>query len=164
MKNLVTTKDTIKLFSASIRDKNLELLSSLLASDGLFELQLPDLSTAESNKLTFVNWIADKLKETKITTVGYDQCLHCKIGNPVVLFNEGTFPRTIKDSSERSKTGLMLEIEEGQINRIKFCFVFVETENKYDFECKSEIIKGYIKNGLSFDEAYKKAIKPHRLE
>ncbi len=60
------------------------------------------------------------------------------IGNKVVLFNGGKFPRVIKDVSERSKTGLMLEIEDDKIIGINFCYVFAKTENLYQFECNQK--------------------------
>ena len=66
-------------------------------------------------------------------------------GSPVVLFNGGNFPRVIKDSSERSKTGLMLEFIDGKIATLKFCYVFANNENKYVFECNIERMKEFEK-------------------
>ncbi len=159
----IKIKDIVMLFSEAVKDKNIELISSLLSTEGIFETQLGDLNTIESNKATYVNWLSDKLNLTEITSVALDQCLHCKIGNPVVLFNDGQFPRIIKDTSERTKTGLMLDIQEGKIVNIKFCYVFVKTENKYKFECDTEQIKKYMDNGLTFEDAYKKTFNTDKL-
>ena len=86
--------------------------------------------------------------------IDYDNCIHCSIGNPVVLFNNGLFPRDIKDVSERSKTGLMLRIEHNKIIEIKFCYAFAVTENKYVFDCKMAKIKEYEAKGFSYKEAF----------
>jgi hypothetical protein len=52
----------------------------------------------------------------------------------VLLFNNGEFPIIIKDSSFRTKMGLMLDVQNNNINRIKFCALFLKTENPYVFE------------------------------
>ena len=81
-------------------------------------------------------------------TVEYDQCLFCKVGNPVVLFNGGTFPHNPVEFYERNKQGLMLEFEDDLISGITFCGTFVRTHNKYNFENK-----GYRStNLLGFDD------------
>ena len=164
METLENTSEVIKIFAVAIKEKNIELIVSLLSEKGIYDTQLPDLKTIESDKVTFVDWFSDKLKTTKISSVTFDQCLHCKIGNPVVLFNNGEFPRIIKDSSERSKTGLMLDIKEGKITNIKFCYVFAQTENKYKFECDGEQIKKHMSDGLTFEDAYKKTFNTDKLE
>ena len=56
------------------------------------------------------------------------------LGNLYLYLTNGKFPRDIKHNSERSKTGLMLNTNEGKINEIKFCFAFLKTENKYQIE------------------------------
>ena len=106
--------------------------------EGEFQIQDDENESIETNKIGFLNWYSKKLNDTPIVGVIYDQCLHCSIGNSVVIFNERKFPRVIKDSSERSKTGLMIETKTGKIVALKFCFVFLETENKYVFECLSK--------------------------
>ena len=83
--------------------------------------------------------------------------MHCYIGDTVILFNGGNFPRKIKDHSERSKTGLMIDVIDEKITYIKFCFVFAETENKYVFECIGSRIKEYMREGHSFEVAFSKA-------
>lgn len=77
------------------------------------------------------------------------------IGNSVVIFNDGKFPRTIKDSSERSKTGIMIDVKDYKIITLKFCFLFLKTENKYKYECTLDEINKLEKQGLSFEEAWK---------
>ena len=160
----VKAKDIVKIFSGAIKENNLELISSLLCTDGIFETQDDESNTLESDKQTFINWLSLKLNAVTIQTINYDNCLQCKMGNLVVSFNDGQFPRVIKDSSERTKTGLMLEIKNGTINHIKFCFVYGEAENKYQFECNAEKIKDFMASGLTFEDAYKKTFDVDGIE
>jgi hypothetical protein len=164
MEALESTRQFVKLFSEAIKEKNIELIASFLSANGIFDTQNADLNTIESDKVTFVDWFSNRLNLTIISSVTFDQCIHCKIGNPVVLFNNGEFPRIIKDSSERSKTGLMLDIKEGKITNIKFCYIFAKTENKYKFECDGEQIKKHMGDGLSFEDAYKRTFNTDKLE
>lgn len=151
------TKATKDLFVDAIVAKDINQLKSLLSEDGLFEIQTPRLNTLGVNKKRFVSWIKKRLKEVAELTITFDQCLHCSIGAEVLLLNDGTFPRQIKDSSERSKTGLMLVSKDGSINKIRFCYVMVKTDNKYVFEVEIERIKKYINQGHSYWEAQRLA-------
>lgn len=71
---------------------------------------------------------------TKPVTIEYDQCLFCKVGNPVVLFNGGTFPHEPTEFYERQKYGLMLEFKDDLISGITFCGAFLQADNKYNCE------------------------------
>ena len=152
-KKTETTKATMDLFVDSIVAKDINQLKSLLSEDGLFEIQSARLNTLEVDKKRFVSWIKKRLKEESELTVTFDQCLHCSIGAEVLLINDGTFPRQIKDSSERSKAGLMLESKDGLINKIRFCYVMVKTDNKYVFEVEIDRIKKYMDQGHSYWDA-----------
>ena len=154
MTTILSKQDTVKLFTEAIKLRNALLIKPLLSIDGTFETQDENLNNVQSNKSTFISWLSIKLSSAEITAVTNDKCMFCEIGNPVVLINEGQFPRIIKDNSERSKTGLMLQIKDTKITQIKFCHSFVHTENKYVFEYKIDKIKEYMKSGLSYDEAY----------
>lgn len=145
----------IDRFSKGVLKKDLESIIEILADDGEFEIQSPRLNTLSVNKRRFVSWFKKRLKEANEINISYDQCLHCSIGRKVLLINEGTFPRQIKDSSERSKTGLMLMVEEDRIFQIKFCYVFVKTENKFAFERKIDKVKHLEEQGYSFWQAWR---------
>jgi hypothetical protein len=47
----------------------------------------------------------------------------------------------------------MIDAYDNKITTLKFCFIFLKTENKYEFECVADQIKELIKQGVSFDEA-----------
>lgn len=152
----IKTTDIAIEFAKATRLNDIELLNSLLHENGEFEIQDKENEVIDANKSEFLKWYKTKLDTMPITKITYDQCLHCCIGNSVVIFNDGTFPRAIKDSSERSKTGIMIDAKDNKITRLKFCFVFLKTENKYEFECTRDKVKELQKQGLSFNEAWKR--------
>ncbi len=152
---LTKTADIVNEFAVATQNKDIKSLENLLDQDGEFEIENEiDFSVRLIvAKQIFLEWYETKLESTEITEIDHDQCIHCSIGNPVVLFNLGKFPREEKDSSTRSKTGLMLNIKDTKITEIKFCFVFLKTENKCGFEVDGERIKALMAQGLSIDEA-----------
>jgi hypothetical protein len=125
---------TVQKFIHAIMTQDVELVKSCLVKKGRFNIQDKKLKTQDRKIRGFMNWFGPRLKNSKIQHIKFDQCLHCKIGNTVIIINNGGFPREIKDRSERSKTGLMIEIEDDLISTIQFCYVFLKTENKYKFE------------------------------
>ena len=154
-KTLILTQNIAVEFALASERKDINHLESLLYENGTFDIQLANLETQELGKHEFIKWYEMKLQETEITSIAYDRCLHCFIGNRVVLFNDGQFPRSIKDCSERSKTGIMLDIQDGLISTLKFCYLFAEADNPYVIECQLAKIKEYKSLGMPFKEAYK---------
>ena len=152
---LTSTQNIAIEFAMASERKDLHHLESLLSENGTFDIQTADLETLEVGKHEFIKWYEKMLRETEITSIAYDRCLHCFIGNRVVLFNDGQFPRSIKDCSERSKTGIMLDIQDGLISTLKFCYLFVEADNPYVVECQLAKINEYKALGMPFKEAYK---------
>jgi hypothetical protein len=65
-----------------------------------------------------------------------DKCLHCRIGNPVIIFENGRFPVFTRNPWQREKCGLMLEFDDNLVSGITFCFVFLNSDNPYLFEKK----------------------------
>ena len=146
-------ENTINLFSAALLKRDIKAINDLLNDQGEFEIQSEKLNTIHVNKKRFIAWFKKRLQQSEALTISFDQCLHCSLGRTVLLVNDGTFPRQIKDTSERSKTGLMLKIEKGQISQIKFCFVFAKTDNKYIYELRADKVKRYEEQGYSMWEA-----------
>jgi hypothetical protein len=133
--SIVKTSDQIIEFAQASMRKDISYIEGLLSDSGEYEIQNDSLETVEVGKQEFIKWYSNKLSQTSIQSIEYDQCLHCQIGARVVLFNAGKFPRQIKDASERSKTGYKIESKDDSITSLKFCFVFLETDNKYEFQC-----------------------------
>ena len=141
-------KELENKFAKAIVNMDFQLLSEILHNDGEFNIQDEEFETKDVNKKGFIKWITTKRNEINQLEYYFDQCLHCKIGNPVVIFNNGSFPREIKDSSEKSKTGLMLNVRDNKIDTVQFCYTLLNTENKCMFEIDGDIIKEYL--GASF--------------
>lgn len=160
----IKSKDIAVKFANASKNRDLKSLTRLLRKDGEFHIEDSNLNTIEVKKEEFLKWYEAKLETVTIESIDYDQCLMCLIGKPVVLFNNGKFPRQAKDSSERTKTGLALNILGNKIFEIAFCYTFLKTENKYVFEVTGEKIKKYIEGGLSEDEAIAKGVTDESLE
>ena len=164
-KEAVVDKEIENKFAKAIVEMNFTLLSDLLHDAGVFNIQDEELETKDVKKEQFIHWIINKRKGVTQLQYYFDQCLHCFIGNPVVIFNDGTFPREIHDSSEKSKTGLMLNIVANKIDVVNFCYTLLNTENKYQFEIDGAIIKEYMEkhnpggSTMDFLEAYHKCKK-----
>ena len=141
-------KELENKFAKAIVNMDFQLLSEILHNDGEFNIQDKEFETKDVNKKGFIKWITTKRNEITQVEYYFDQCLHCKIGNPVVIFNNGSFPREIKDSSEKSKTGLMLNVKDNKIDTVQFCYTLLNTENKCMFEINGDIVKEYL--GASF--------------
>ena len=133
-----------KKFARSIVDMDFKLLANLLDEAGEFNIQDEKLETIDVNKAQFLQWIISKRKEVNKLDFYFDQYLHCSIGNPVVMFNDGNFPREIYTSGEKNKTGLMLNVKGEKIDIVKFCYTLLNTENKYQFEINAGIIDEYL--------------------
>lgn len=150
---LISAKEIVKIFAKATLNNDIETIAELLSNSGEFQTQDIASEDVTSTKEGFLEWYKLKLLSNKVESVSYDNCLHCSLGNPVVLFNNGLFPRNIKDSSERSKAGLMLKVENELISEIKFCHVFAVTDNDYVYECHMKKAKEYVEKGFTKMEA-----------
>jgi hypothetical protein len=95
----------------------------------------------KADKATFMEYITRiceplLLSSAQPAIITYDQCLHCSIGSPVVIFNDGIFPYKATQPYERQKNGLMLQFEGDLICGVTFCGLFVSTKNEYHYEVK----------------------------
>ena len=153
---LKSIKDLIEEFSMATIEKDFTIIVKLLDDQGVFEIQDNKQELIEVSKEEFLIWYQNKLQEVTIVEHHYDQCIGCSFGKQVVLFNNGAFPRIQKDTSDRSKTGFIIDSEDGKIIKIAFCFAFHKTDNKYIFECIGTIIKEDVNGGSSYKEALEK--------
>lgn len=149
----VSKKILVESFAEASRSKDFETLKMLLDEGGEYEIQPETKISDIVDRSSFIEWYKGKLEAISITDIEYDQCVHCELGKPVVLFNKGKFPKNLRESHERSKAGLMLKIKNSKIIEIKFCYIFLKTENKYVFECQGEEMKKLIKGGMTPDQA-----------
>lgn len=154
----IKRKELHKALGSAFINRDIKKIQYLLSDDGTYEIQSQRLNTLIVNKKRFIAWIKKRMKqEEKKLTITMDICMLCSIGANVLMINDGSFPRRLKDSSERSKTGLMVESSKGLITQIKFCYSFLKTENKNVFEIKMERIQYYTRCGYSYNSAKKMA-------
>lgn len=125
----------------SIATFNIPEITDLLSETGEYTIQDDKDEIVKADKATFLNWLTICMDEflyvnDESNKLNYiiDRCIHCKIGNPVIIFEKGRFPVFTRDPWQREKCGLMLEFEGDIISGITFCFVFLKTENPYLFE------------------------------
>ena len=150
---LIKKQDITLEFALASKNKNIELLKALLSEDGTFHIQDQASNTIKVGREDFLKWYKEKLDVTTIESIEYDQCLFCLLGSPVVLFNNGKFPRQVKDCSERTKTGLALNIIENKIAEMGFCYSLLKTENEPIFEATFKKIARYMEAGIPKKEA-----------
>ena len=131
---------TRKLANAVARFK-ISDVAQLLSENGEYNwMNLDGDLVDEGTKQEFLTWLSERFAPYIFTasqqlSYDFDQCLFCKAGNPVVLFESGHFPVQPLDPFDRDKQGLMLEFEHGMINKITFCVGLLKTENNYQFQC-----------------------------
>ena len=126
----IKLQQIVKQFAKAVQEEDFELIASLLADDGVYHTQDVELNTInDSNKGAYLDWLSRQLSQKDVTKIEYDNCILCRTGNPVVLFNEGLFVLQ-QEHKAKSRTGFMLHIVDGLIHEIAFCFSFAQRENK----------------------------------
>ncbi len=125
----------------AIASFNIARVNELLSEKGEFNILDENENVVIGNKPDFINWLTNCFdeflyvnEESNHLDYVMDQCLHCKIGNPVIIFENGRFPVITRKPWQKEKCGLMLEFDGNLISGITFCFVFLKTENPYLFE------------------------------
>lgn len=142
-------------FAHALVSEDRETLLNILSDEGKYMIQSADLNTLEVDKLTYIDWILNKRKELQSLSFYFDQCTFCQIGNPVGIFNDGSFPKRPTEDSQKEKTGLMLVINRNKIENIIFCGSFIGTDNEWLFEksCEKDITKYMQKKSLTREQA-----------
>ena len=77
---------------------NVKKITDILSEKGQYFIQDENDEIVISNKINFISWLNDCIYEFQFanedrTQINYviDQCLHCRIGNPVIIFKNGRF-------------------------------------------------------------------------
>ena len=160
----LSDQEVIENFVIACKTVDIKRIEGMLADTGEYDVQDDALEAIVTDKSTFLIWFKQRLEQTKIESVDYDNCLYCNIGCPVVLFNKGEFPRRARSLSENSTTGLRIGVGNGSINRVQFCNNLVRTETQFEFERVGHKIVDLTKKGVSFHEAYSQVTgKPFQL-
>jgi len=118
-------------------------VGDLLKDDGEYSIQDENEEIVFANKANFLKWLGSCFDEFLFVNEDrsqlnfiIDKCSYCRIGNPVLIFENGRFPVFTRHHWEREKCGLMLEFRNNQVSDISFCWLFLTTENPYHFENK----------------------------
>ena len=154
---LTATKAKEKIeavFAKAVQENNFDKLKELLDDSGEYQISI-DKKTVYVNKNEFINWMVQQRKEFEQLTYHFDNCTFCEIGQPVVIFNDGAFPKVHKSPSEREKMGFMIEVKNDMISHIKICHSFLQTDNKCLLDVITERVKAYEKeHGKTSDKRY----------
>jgi hypothetical protein len=149
----ISKDELVKLFATRIVVKDYKSIDHLLDQEGIFDILSVDNEVVEVDKQEFMKWFTERLSKEEIVSIEYDQCLYCKIGNPVLLLNGGTFPVRPRPW-KNPRSGLMIKINEsGMIDQIQFCFTFLHAENKYGVTINGRTIQELLDQGHTVDEA-----------
>ena len=127
----------------AIAEFNIAEVTELLSENGEYSIQDEKDKIISANKANFIIWLSNCFdgflsanEDRKQLRYTIDQCLHCRIGNPVIILENGKFPVFTEDLGDREKCGLMLEFDNYLVSGITFCFLFLKTDNPYLFEKK----------------------------
>jgi hypothetical protein len=132
-------KELTRRLADSISNGDINQVHKLLDDEGEFTICDPNYELMTTDKYGFLNWIKPFLMERNLNSENkmdytIDRCLFCKIGNPVILFEDGKFPIKTKEPWQREKLGFMLEFEGEKISRISICGVFLYADNPLNSE------------------------------
>jgi hypothetical protein len=143
METIIATNQktlTVELAEA-LSEFNIDAVGNLLLDNGEFQILDDKDETIISNKNGFILWLkccfdeyTSVNEDHKQLDYTIDQCLHCRVGNPVIIIDNGRFPVFTRNSWDREKIGLMLEFKEELISDITFCGFFLQTDNPFLFE------------------------------
>lgn len=120
-------RDLTNRFAAAMCEMELADIENLLHEDYTYH---------DLNKIEFLKWLDHKFTENFKNEVFFmpakiRYCMSCKPGNPVLLFNQGFFPKEVDGYS--GPKGFMLEFREGKISGITICFSWCIEKDLYYF-------------------------------
>ena len=132
-------KELTRKLANSISTGDINQVHQLLDEEGEFTTFDSTLEFEITDKYGFLNWIKPFLVERNLSSVNkiaytIDRCLFCKIGNPVIIFENGKFPIETKEPWQREKLGFMLEFEGEKISGISICGTFLHADNPLNIE------------------------------
>jgi hypothetical protein len=132
-------KELTRKLAESISVGDINHVQELLDDGGEFTISDSNLELIITDKYGFLNWIKPFLMGRNLSSenkIDYtiDQCLFCKIGNPVIIFEDGKFPIKTKEPWQREKLGFMLDFEGEKISGLSICGVFLHADNPLNIE------------------------------
>jgi hypothetical protein len=142
----ISQEQLTEKFANAVARFEISEVAQLLSENGEYNWmkrqgELVDAGTKQG----FLSWLSERFAPYIFTgsqqlSYEFDQCIFCRVGNPMVLFEAGHFPVQPIDPFDRDKQGLMLEFENDIINRITFCVGFLNTENDCQYQyCRDRV-------------------------
>lgn len=128
---LFQISDIAQQFAEACVMKNRPDIEKMLCDQGIFEIQNEELETEEVDKKTFMEWFFPIMIQQLYLPFYLNRCNGCMKGKPVIIFQEGKFPRSRWKLGDMHKSGLMIEEKDNKIVKIMFCYSFCETTNSW---------------------------------
>lgn len=161
-KTEVVKKTLLQLFAEATKNGDIQLIESLLSTNGKFEIQNLRSTPIATNNKEFIRWYKERLENVSIEEITYDHCLYCSMGKSIVIFNKGLFPCKVESIGDRIKSGLMINAENDKIIEIKFCHTFAHTQNDFMSKAAIQTLIKSLAPDLPFDQAYE-MVTGHKL-
>lgn len=140
----VNQKELVRTFASALANYQLFEATQFLI-DGEYSYFNEVGEPIDTDRIGFVEYLNEvvraKVKSgAEPLSVQINQCLACRMGNPVILLDGGKFPhRSEKDSPK--EVGLMLEVEDGHIKGIRPCTFSENTENNPERQREIEFMR-----------------------
>jgi len=90
----IVQKVLVQELAEAISSGNIQLIHDLLDENGEYIIADSKLELQKADKYGFLTWINSLMEERQLgfenkLTYEFDHCLHCQIGNPVILLDGG---------------------------------------------------------------------------
>ena len=162
----VDQKDLVEKFAKALARYRVADIEPLLAEGEYNYYDIDGEEVEEGNREGYIDYLKRVCEPMRFTaadpaTIEFDQCSFCRLGNPVVLLNGGTFPYNSEKFYQRKMAGMMLEFEDDKINGVTYCWTFVKSENPSLHECRRD--EGRPEGVFDFErdmEEYERSIFP----
>ena len=149
----ISSLKLVQSFVIASKNADILTLDEILDDNGNYEILTKDSKIQCVEKLAFLKWYNIKLEQVNIKSVVYDKTIVGNSLNNVVILNDGAFPRIPLDLSDKTKTGLAFNIDNGKINSIQFCNAFLKTSNATVYDVLVDNCFFYCEYGYTMEEA-----------
>lgn len=117
-------------------------VAGLLAESGEYWIKNENNEIVRTNKADFLKWLSDcfcKFIFTRKSRTRLDynilHCLHCRTGNPIIIFEDGKFPIT-RNPGQKEAGGLVIQLGDNKVTGITLCYLILKTEDPFLYERK----------------------------
>lgn len=125
----------------AISSFNIGRVSGLLSEDGRFYVQDENKMLILSDKKGFIEWLngcyrtfLSSVKFRQKLTYNIVQSLNSLAANPVIIFEDGTFPVLTAGRDQHEKIGFIVISEKGNIKGMEFCLLIMKSEFPFIYE------------------------------